>query len=87
VQEIFDEIDDEGNIIDPNEPRYCLCNRVSFGTMIGCENPDCEKEWFHLECVGLSDIPPRTTKWYCPACRVTLGIGEKGEVNARGRKK
>ena len=38
VQEIFDEIDDEGNIIDPDEPRYCLCNRVSFGTMIGCEN-------------------------------------------------
>jgi len=40
VQEIFDEVDDEGNIIDPDEPRYCLCNRVSFGTMIGCENPD-----------------------------------------------
>jgi hypothetical protein len=40
VQEIFDEVDDEGNIIDPNEPRYCLCNRVSFGTMIGCENVD-----------------------------------------------
>lgn len=38
VQEIFDEIDDEGNIIDPDEPKYCLCNRVSFGTMIGCEN-------------------------------------------------
>jgi hypothetical protein len=40
VQEIFDEVDDEGNIIDPDEPRYCLCNRVSFGTMIGCENAD-----------------------------------------------
>jgi hypothetical protein len=38
VQEIFDEVDDEGNIIDPDEPRYCLCNRVSFGTMIACEN-------------------------------------------------
>jgi hypothetical protein len=47
----------------------------------------CEKEWFHLECVGLDEIPPRTTKWYCPDCRVTLGIGEKGEVNARGKKK
>lgn len=105
AQEVFDEIDDEGNVIDPDEPRYCLCNRVSFGTMIGCENVDvssnledkgrdcanegvqCEKEWFHLECVGLSEIPPRTTKWYCPECRVTLGIGEKGEVNARGKKK
>ncbi|KAH6668034.1 hypothetical protein B0J14DRAFT_176972 [Halenospora varia] len=87
AQEIYDEVDDEGNIIDPKEPRYCLCNRVSFGVMIGCENVDCEKEWFHLECVGLENIPPRTTKWYCPECRVTLGIGEKGEVNARGKKK
>jgi hypothetical protein len=34
------EVDDEGNIIDPDEPRYCLCNRVSFGTMIQCDNVD-----------------------------------------------
>jgi hypothetical protein len=34
------EIDDEGNVIDPNETRYCLCNRVSFGTMIQCDNAD-----------------------------------------------
>lgn len=38
--EIWDEIDDEGNIISPSEPRYCLCNRVSFGVMIECENSD-----------------------------------------------
>lgn len=36
----FDEVDDDGNIIDADEPRYCLCNRVSFGIMIGCENAD-----------------------------------------------
>jgi hypothetical protein len=36
----WDEIDDEGNIIDPDEPRYCFCNRVSFGVMICCENND-----------------------------------------------
>lgn len=40
TQEAFDEIDDEGNLIDPNEPRYCVCNRVSFGVMIGCENKE-----------------------------------------------
>ncbi|KAK0748677.1 hypothetical protein B0T21DRAFT_398711 [Apiosordaria backusii] len=34
------EVDDEGNVIDPDEPRYCLCNRVSFGTMIQCDNID-----------------------------------------------
>ncbi|KAK4175234.1 hypothetical protein QBC36DRAFT_355314 [Triangularia setosa] len=79
------EVDDEGNVIDPEEPRYCLCNRVSFGTMIQCDNIDqCKQEWFHLECVGLSDIPARTTKWYCPDCRKALKIGEKGEVSARG---
>ena len=44
----------------------------------------CKLEWFHLECVGLSEIPARTTKWYCPDCRVLLKIGEKGEVSARG---
>jgi hypothetical protein len=49
VQEIFDEVDDEGNIIDPDEPRYCLCNRVSFGTMIGCENNDVSSPRFFDE--------------------------------------
>lgn len=36
--EYMEEVDDEGNPIDPNEPRYCLCNRVSFGSMICCDN-------------------------------------------------
>ncbi|OJJ51669.1 hypothetical protein ASPZODRAFT_57011 [Penicilliopsis zonata CBS 506.65] len=64
-------IDEDGVLeeIDPNEPRYCLCGDVSFGTMICCENQDCDKEWFHLDCVGLSEVPSRTTKWYCPDCR------------------
>ncbi|TKA36707.1 hypothetical protein B0A54_11575 [Friedmanniomyces endolithicus] len=63
--------------IDPNEPRYCVCGDVSWGTMIACEREDCDKEWFHLECVGLGELPPRRTKWYCPDCR-------KGRVGARG---
>ena len=25
---------------DPNEPRYCICNEVSYGDMIGCDNED-----------------------------------------------
>jgi len=53
--------------IDPNEPTYCVCNRVSFGEMVGCDNPDCKVEWFHFECVGLTN-PPKG-KWYCPDCR------------------
>ena len=26
--------------MDPNEPTYCLCHQVSYGEMIGCDNPD-----------------------------------------------
>ncbi|RMC10182.1 hypothetical protein DUI87_12982 [Hirundo rustica rustica] len=25
---------------DPNEPRYCICNQVSYGEMVGCDNQD-----------------------------------------------
>ncbi|XP_020759206.2 inhibitor of growth protein 1 [Odocoileus virginianus] len=53
--------------IDPNEPTYCLCNQVSYGEMIGCDNDECPIEWFHFSCVGLSHKPKG--KWYCPKCR------------------
>ena len=26
--------------LDPDEPTYCLCNQVSFGEMIGCDNEE-----------------------------------------------
>ncbi|KAL4943019.1 hypothetical protein BDV06DRAFT_151150 [Aspergillus oleicola] len=73
-------IDEDGVLeeIDPNEPRYCLCGDVSFGTMICCENQDCDREWFHLNCVGLTEVPSRTAKWYCPDCRVKLNKGAHG---------
>jgi len=29
----------ESDVIDKNEELYCYCNGVSFGDMVGCENP------------------------------------------------
>lgn len=26
--------------VDPNEPTYCLCNQVSYGEMVACDNPN-----------------------------------------------
>ncbi|XP_064610405.1 inhibitor of growth protein 4-like [Liolophura sinensis] len=52
--------------VDPNEPTYCLCHQVSYGEMIGCDNPDCPIEWFHFACVGLNMKPKG--KWFCPRC-------------------
>ncbi|KAI8344126.1 hypothetical protein BC941DRAFT_365302 [Chlamydoabsidia padenii] len=53
-------------IIDPNEPKYCYCNQVSFGDMVACDGDNCEKEWFHYACVGLTETPPG--KWFCKDC-------------------
>lgn len=36
----MEDVDDEGNPIDPNEPRYCICKNYSYGTMIQCDNVD-----------------------------------------------
>ncbi|XP_062515307.1 inhibitor of growth protein 4-like [Corticium candelabrum] len=52
--------------VDPNEPTYCLCQQVSYGEMVGCDNMDCPIEWFHFQCVGLTEKPKG--KWYCPQC-------------------
>jgi inhibitor of growth protein 3 len=34
---------DEGEVED--ERKYCFCDRVSYGEMIGCDDPQCDKEW------------------------------------------
>ncbi|KAL9124383.1 MAG: hypothetical protein Q9217_006285 [Psora testacea] len=41
------------------EPRYCYCNEVSYGEMVGCDADDCPREWFHLDCVGLTRAPAK----------------------------
>ena len=39
-EELRAEEEAAGEEIDPDEPRYCVCGDVSFGTMICCENAD-----------------------------------------------
>lgn len=50
-----------------DEPRYCLCNDVFYGEMIGCDDDKCKKEWFHLGCVNLRRAPKG--EWICPECK------------------
>lgn len=56
------DLDDE----EENNRVYCLCQKVSSGNMVGCDEDACKYEWFHWECVGLKSEPPG--KWICPAC-------------------
>ncbi|KAI8817948.1 uncharacterized protein EV422DRAFT_199543 [Fimicolochytrium jonesii] len=57
---------------------YCYCQQGSFGEMIACDNHDCEHEWYHLECVGLS--APPAGGWMCPTCSLAY---EKSSSNPR----
>ena len=59
-----------------DERRYCYCDRVSYGDMIGCDEPDCVREWFHLACVGLETIP--RGQWYCDECLAKMGNAAPG---------
>lgn len=52
--------------VDEEETTYCICQQPSFGEMVACDNPNCQYEWFHWECVGLTETPTGT--WYCPTC-------------------
>ncbi|KKA26118.1 hypothetical protein TD95_004699 [Thielaviopsis punctulata] len=61
VDEEMGDYDESGD-----NKKYCLCQKVSFGDMVACDNDDCPYEWFHWSCVGLESEPNGT--WYCPVC-------------------
>merc|ERR1719499_2866037 len=46
---------------------WCFCNQKSSGQMIGCDNENCEIEWFHFVCVGLKVKP--AGPWLCARCQ------------------
>jgi hypothetical protein len=61
--------DEEPDPDDPLEPKYCYCLRGAYGDMVGCDNPKCEREWFHLGCTDLDNLPPDEERWFCTICR------------------
>ncbi|RPD64805.1 hypothetical protein L227DRAFT_571266 [Lentinus tigrinus ALCF2SS1-6] len=67
--------------VDDNKT-YCFCDGVSYGEMIGCDDEECEREWFHLACVGLT-TPPEGG-WYCETCTARR---QGNKRSARGGKK
>jgi inhibitor of growth protein 3 len=32
-----------------DETEYCLCHKVSYGDMVGCDNDECQFQWFHYK--------------------------------------
>lgn len=68
---VDDDVDEESehDPDDPNEPKYCYCNRGSYGEMVACDNDACPREWFHLGCTELREAPGEDEMWYCKECR------------------
>ncbi|BCS05244.1 putative PHD finger domain protein [Aspergillus luchuensis] len=66
-EDMEDEEEDEGN---EDTKVYCTCRSVSHGDMVACDNDNCEFEWFHWKCVGLTREP--VGKWFCPQCSAKL---------------
>lgn len=67
-------LSDDGNTCGVNTSTtvktYCYCNEPEDESrdMIGCDNPSCSIEWFHIDCLKIKSIP--SGKWYCPDCRL-----------------
>ncbi|KAI5861759.1 PHD-finger domain-containing protein [Durotheca rogersii] len=70
-----DEGEGEENEEDEEGKKYCLCQHISYGDMVACDNPACPFEWFHWTCVGLKSEPEG--RWYCPSC--TDAMKKKGK--------
>ncbi|KAF4636148.1 hypothetical protein G7Y89_g1948 [Cudoniella acicularis] len=49
-----------------DDRKYCVCQSVSYGDMVACDNDSCPYEWFHWNCVGLKSEPIGV--WICPVC-------------------
>jgi inhibitor of growth protein 3 len=69
-EEMGDVDDEEGG----DDKKYCVCQSVSYGDMVACDNDDCPLEWFHWNCVGLKSEPVGT--WICPVC-TSKGVANK----------
>ncbi|KAI9509839.1 hypothetical protein F5148DRAFT_695854 [Russula earlei] len=68
--------DDEDN---EDKTLYCFCQKMSYGEMVACDNPECTYQWFHLPCVNLK--PPLPEVWYCSDC---ISKGAAGSVDNSG---
>ena len=48
---------------------YCQLDDDEVGSdLIGCVNPQCPIQWYHIACLQLDYVP--RGKWYCPDCKL-----------------
>ena len=53
---------------------FSYVSPAAAAAQVACDNPDCPIEWFHFECVGLTEQP--RGKWYCRDCEAQRAAGD-----------
>ncbi|KZT27668.1 hypothetical protein NEOLEDRAFT_1026300, partial [Neolentinus lepideus HHB14362 ss-1] len=76
MEEVMEDAQDDGKT-------YCICGGPSYGGMVCCDGPGCEKEWYHLACIGMQVVP--AGDWFCDEC-VAKGHGPKTKGARGGRR-
>ena len=56
---------------------YKNCKRTDSVKMIGCDSSNCDIEWFHVECVGLTPETVPDGGWTCPPCALLLAAQQE----------
>ena len=56
---------------------YCPCEEPNDQEMINCDGMQCEYEWWHYACAGLTSETIPEGKWICPECRKAKGRSHK----------
>ena len=52
---------------DEEEEPYCPCGRANDRDMVWCDGEmRCPYQWFHYQCVGLTEMTVPPGKWFCP---------------------
>ena len=60
--------------LSPEEDVYCNCGGRDVGDMVECDGRSCTFQWFHFDCVGITEAPEG--KWYCDDCSQELNIDD-----------
>ena len=48
--------------------KWCYCREDKGGEMIACDGKSCAVTWYHLECLGITQLSVPRGKWLCPTC-------------------
>lgn len=61
------------------ESDYCSCGKfIEDSPMIGCDDPQCSRQWYHFKCVGISLAP--SGDWFCRECKLKQQLKSLTEV-------